>query len=224
MKVPCEIDTTRTLKKGMKITLEIDDEQKRKVLKDLYNFEDMPLIVTFEIDAEKQRERMERISPEQRKKIYAIFHDIDNACGQGVESIKYEMKKMFLAESEYEMFSLSDCEKELAGNFIEFLIKFCFEQGIPLKDNPKDAFEDIERYLRLCLDKHICCICGKDSTLHHWDAIGAGRNRNKVDDSELRKIALCPEHHAEAEQIGKIEFKEKYHVWGVIYEKDYYRR
>ncbi len=224
MRIPCEIDTTRTLKKGMKITLEIDDEHKRSVLQHLYNFEDMPLIVTFEIDAVERQKELERISPEQRKKIYAIFRDIDDACGQGVDSIKYELKKMFLAETEYEMFSLSNCEKTLAIDFTEFLIRFCFEQGIPLRDNPKDAFEDIKRYLRLCLDKHICCICGQESTLHHWDAIGMGRDRNKADDSNLRKIALCPEHHAEAEQIGKVEFKKKYHVWGIIYTDNYYRR
>lgn len=64
----------------------------------------------------------------------------------------------------------------------------------------------------------------KDSTLHHWDAIGAGRNRNRVDDSKLRKIALCSEHYAEAERIGKVEFEAKYHVWGIIYTDNYYRR
>lgn len=48
MQFPCQIDTTRTLKKGMKITLEIDDEHKRDVLKHLYNFENMPLQVSFE--------------------------------------------------------------------------------------------------------------------------------------------------------------------------------
>lgn len=223
MQFPCEIDTTRTLKKGMKITLEIDDENKRKVLKHLYNFEDMPLRVTFEINKEKRQEELAQISPQQRKKIYAIFSDIDAQTGQGKESIKYEMKRMFIKNNEYEMFSLSNCSKELASDFIEFLIGFCFQNGIELTDHPREAFENVERYIRLCLEKKICCVCGRSYSgdPHHVDTIGMGHDRKKVDDSKKLKLPLCyEEHHPEIHTIGDKEFCEKYHVKPVIYDDE----
>ncbi|MTI62255.1 MAG: hypothetical protein FH762_20105 [Firmicutes bacterium] len=218
MQFPCQIDTTRTLKKGMKITLEIDDEHKRDVLKNLYNFENMPLQVSFEIDAAKRQKELDQISPDQRKKIYAILHDIDEYTGQGVESLKQQMKLEFVRGTGYEMFSLSDCSKELASDFIEFLIRFCFENGVDLSDHPREAFENIEDYIRLCLEKKICCICGKpySRSPHHVDTIGRGFDRRKVDDSEKRKLPLCyEEHHPEIHTIGDKAFMEKYHVVGV---------
>ena len=215
MQIPCEIDTARTLKKGMKITLEIDNEHKKEVLKQLFNFEDMPLLVTFEINADERRKELQQITGDQRKKIYALFNDINQYTGQGTESIKKEMKYFFLQETEYEPFSLSNSSKELAGDFIEFLIRFAFEQGIELSDHPKEAFENIEDYIRLCLDKQICCVCGKpySGDPHHVDTIGMGHNRQKVDDSEKLVLPLCYEdHHQEIHTIGDKTFCEKYHV------------
>jgi len=64
----CEIDNIRTLKKGMKLTLSLDDEQTREIMKHIYNFMDKPLIVDFNIDGEEQQARLQQISPEQRKR------------------------------------------------------------------------------------------------------------------------------------------------------------
>lgn len=217
MQFPAEIDTTRTLKKGMKITLEVDDENKREVLKHLYNFEDMPLVVTFDIDAVEREKELNRISGSQRKKIYALFRDIGQELGYDTESMKQEMKNRFCYDNQYEMFSLSNCSKELASDFIEFLIEFAFEYGVSLSDDPREYLDDIERYLAVCLTKKICAICGRKAEVHHWDHIGAGNNRNTYDDSELRKIALCREHHTECHSIGRDSFREKYKVYGIIY-------
>ena len=47
------------------------------------------------------------------------------------------------------------------------------------------------------------------------NTLQVGNDRNKVDDSDKRKIALCREHHQEAHSMGWDSFKEKYHVEGV---------
>lgn len=218
MKFKCEIDNIKTLKKGMKITLAIDDKQTLEVMKNIYNFMDKPIQTEFLIDADEYTDRMKQITPEQRKKIYAIYRDIANYVGESVDNIKTETKRSFINVTEWGEFSLANCEKELANNYIEFLIRLCFEMGIPLKENPAEGLEDIENYLKLCIEQKKCAICGRTAEIHHWDAIGMGRDRNIVDDSNLRKIALCRTHHTEAHTIGEKRFKNKYHVYGVLYD------
>ncbi len=215
MKFNCEIDNIKTLKKGMKITLAIDDEQTIEVMKNIYNFMDKPVMVELLVDKDEQIERMNQITNEQRKKIFALIRDIADYTGESSENLRETTTRSFIKVSEYEMFSLSNCSKELAGDYIEYLIRLAFELGVPLKENPMKGLDSIERYLRLCIEKRKCCICQKDAEIHHVDTIGMGRDRTKVDDSNYRKMALCREHHTECGKMGKESFEEKYHVYGV---------
>lgn len=216
MKFSCEIEKHWSVKKGMKMTLYIAKDNAQEVLKNLYNFLDKPLTVDLLIDADLRRVQMAMITQDQRSKIYAILKDIAEYVGDSKDSIKLEMKQQFCADKQQEDFSLANCSKELSVEFIEWLIVWCFEHGVALTDHPKEAFEDIEDYLKLCLKKKICCICGEPGEEHHWDAIGMGRNRKTYDDSDHRKCCLCRKHHSEVEQIGRDTFASKYHVKGVL--------
>lgn len=223
MKIPCEIDNIKTLKKGMKITLSVDDENTKPTMKKIYNFLDRDLVVSLEIDADKEKEKLNTITPEQRKKIYAMFRDIAESTGNNKEHIKEEMKKRYIQNTEYpnETFSLSNMDKDYASKFIEYIIEFCFEYGIALQDIPyTDLPEDsLVRYLKMRIKNKQCAICGLQGEVHHVDTIGMGNDRNKLDDSEYRKIALCREHHSEAHSQGWQTFKNKHHVKGVKYKE-----
>lgn len=218
MKFKAEIDNIRTLKQGMKITIAIGDKETVKVMKDIYNFMDKPIELELLIDDELQTKRLKQLSPKQRKKIYAILRDMEAYIGDSVENLKEKTKESFIKATEYEDFSLSNCSKELAADYIEYLLTLCFEIGVPFSSSPADAFEDVDRYLRLCLAKRVCAVCGQDGEEHHWNAIGMGRDRRKIDDSDLRKIRLCRVHHTEVETIGRDTFENKYHVYGVLWE------
>lgn len=213
----CEINNLRAIKKGGTLTIALADGVIDMVTKEYKKFRDVPLTMDLKIDADKYREIMNQISDDQRKKIYAILGDIAKHICDDVESVKtHQMKPAFLqVYTQYSDFSLSNCSKELAGDFITFLIMFCFTQGIPLKDHPRKLMDNDEAYLYLCLKLKICAICGKPAEVHHWDAIGAGRDRRHYNDSDHRKIALCRVHHSEVEQIGRDTFKKKYHVTGI---------
>lgn len=219
MRVTCEIDNIKTLKKGMKITLAIDDKNTLNVMQHIYNFMDKPLIVDFNIDGEEQQARLKMITPEQRKKIYALFRDIASYTGNTPENEKENLKTLFTQQTHHEPFSLSNCSSELASDFIEWMINFCFETGIPISEHPLKTLDDIERYVRMSLKHRVCAICGRRGEIHHWDALGQGRDRTKVDDSSNRKICLCREHHTEAHTIGVKSFEEKYHIYGVIWDE-----
>lgn len=216
MIIPCEIDNIKTLKKGMKITLTVADGNVKPVLKDIYNFIDKNLQVNIQVDSEEEQAKMNMINPEQRKKVYALFNDIADYTGNGQDYVKEIMKKSFLEYSHYEPFSLANCEKELASEFIEFIIQVTFKQGIPIHDTPGKLMDDIEKAMLMCIKYKKCAICGREGEIHHVDAIGMGNNRDKIDDKQHRKVCLCREHHTEAHQKGWKTFSEKYHLKSVI--------
>jgi hypothetical protein len=217
VRVNCEIDNIKTLKRGMKITLSIGEKEVPDVMKDIYRFMDKPIIADFQVNAKEQMERLNQITPDQRKKIYALFKDIASYTGNSPENEKENMKALFLQETHYEPFSLSNCGWELAGEFIEWIIDFCFKNGIGISEHPLKTLGDIEKYVRMCLRYKICSVCGQQGEIHHWDTIGMGRDRTKIDDSGHRKICLCRTHHTEAHTIGVNAFEDKYHVYGVIW-------
>lgn len=219
LKVKCTLDNPKMIKSGMKVILVLVQKEADKFFREYPSLRDKTMVLDLRIDEALQREIINRISQEQRNKIYAILNDISNWVGwYDVNETKREMKSKFLqVYDHYDYFSLSDCPSQLAGDYITFLIIWCFRNGIELKDHPRIYFDDIESFLYLCLKFRICSVCGKPAEVHHWDAIGMGRDRREYDDSDNRKIALCRDHHNEVETIGRDTFADKYHLIGIIY-------
>ena len=105
---------------------------------------------------------------------------------------------------------------DTARESINTILEFALEEGIPLSDNAIDRTDDIGRYLYYCLIHKKCAVCGKDGEIHHEDAIGMGNNRNKIDDSNYKKICLCRVHHTMAHQLGVLRFRDTYKVYGIV--------
>ena len=157
-----------------------------------------------------------RISSDQRKKIYALIKDIADHTGHHPEYLKEHMKYEFMMKEDREYFSLSSVDMTTARYFIENILEFCFEWDIALNANTVDMAREINNYLYLCLRHRKCAVCGKKNAhIHHVDAVGSGRNRNEVDHTKLRLIALCAEHHQETHTIGWQTFNAKYKVDGI---------
>ena len=207
-----------TGKKGGKLTISIDDEQARAFEPSLARYRNKPLRLGLSLDIPEIQRLQELISADQRKKIYALIKDIAEVVGDSVESQKEEMKRQFCSSTWTDNFSLSDCSAETASSFIEWLVDFCFMNGIELKEHPKEFFDDLERYQYICIKNHICCISGRPGEIHHVDTIGMGRDRKKVDDSKCLKMCLAREYHQECHAIGYKAFCDKYHVVGVVVE------
>lgn len=79
-----------------------------------------------------------RISASQRGLIYSLFNDIRMWEGRGhkrigLEEIKAFMKANFCLKAKYQPFSLSNVSMTVAGEFIDYLLDFCFERDIELK-------------------------------------------------------------------------------------------
>lgn len=156
------------------------------------------------------------ISAEQRKKAYATIRDIADYTGNLPEVQKEDMKFLHRERTGDAYFSLSNCSMDTAREFINTMMDYVIENGVPLTERGFERTDDIGRYLYACIKNKKCAICGKDGEIHHEDAIGMGNNRRSVDDSGYRKICLCREHHTIAHQMGVVRFREMYKVYGIV--------
>lgn len=156
------------------------------------------------------------ISIEQRKKAYATIRDISEYTGYLPEEQKEWLKYLHISRTGDEYFSLSDCSMDLAREFINTILEYAIEEGIPLSEDAIERTDDIGRYLYFCLMHKKCAVCGKPGEIHHEDAIGMGNDRTKVDDSNHKKICLCRLHHTIAHQKGVQAFTEAYKVYGIV--------
>lgn len=161
-----------------------------------------------------------RITPQQRKFIYATFNDISQWSGHLPDEIKQLSKYDFIAKTANKYFSLSDVDMTTANEFLEFLIEFCIEHGIPTSESLLSKSPDISRYLYACLIHKICCICGKKSELHHENSVGIGRNRKEIIHLGMAVLPLCRIHHTECHTIGQVSFNKRYKVYGIKIDKN----
>lgn len=160
------------------------------------------------------------ITADQRKKIYATIADFSMFFGYPPEEMKEVMKYQFMAATGIDYFSLGNCCVTVASTFISHLLDFALEWGVPLSEPLIDRCEDIEKAVYSSLMHKRCVVCGQPGEVHHWDAIGMGRDRGNVDDSHLRKICLCRKHHNEAHNTGRDSFEQRYHVYGIVFSPD----
>ena len=161
-----------------------------------------------------------QISAAQRKKIYATIRDIAGYTGYMPEEEKEWLKYLHISRTGEAYFSLSTCSMDTAREFINTILEYAIEHGIPLSERGVDRADDIGKYLYYCVKHKKCAVCGRDGEIHHVDAIGMGRDRRTVDDSNSRKICLCRTHHTIAHQRGMKAFEQMYHVYGIVIKAD----
>lgn len=157
-----------------------------------------------------------QISPEQRKKAYALMGEIAVWSGYTLSQIKMVLKRRFVGETlealKKELFSLSDCDMTTAREYITFLIDFVLEFDVPVSVPLNTLCDDTERYVYACLTRKKCAVCGKRADLHHVDRVGIGRDRRTINHLGLRALPLCREHHQLIDTISDEEFMEIYHL------------
>ena len=167
----------------------------------------------YSLNAEVEVPDNKRLSIEQRKKIFAMCRDIEMHWGEPVESLR----KRFQAELEimngYEEISLRDCSMKVARELIELIIAFMFHHQIPMRMETSKLMSGDQAMLYWATVTRHCVICGAPgSDLAHYEAVGRGMNRNKMNHYDKHVLALCRRHHSEQHAIGVKSFDEKYHL------------
>jgi hypothetical protein len=162
-----------------------------------------------------------RISPEQRRKCYALIGEIAEYVNgvrnaETINDTKNDMKWDFVLKrmesQERQLFSLSNCDMTTAREFITYIIDFIIRHDIPTKVSLLEHCEDVGRYVYSCMVNKKCCICGKPADLHHVQSVGSQGYRDKINHIGLEALPLCREHHIESHAKGQIEFMKQYHL------------
>lgn len=148
------------------------------------------------------------ISPEQRRKSYALMGEIADWMGESPKRTKSIMKWEFIVNRlqalHKELFSLSNCDMTTAREFISFLVEFILEHGVPTRVPLYELCEDIRKYVYACLMNKKCAVCGReDVDLHHFDQVGMGNDRTNIYQIGMRVLPLCREHHTIAHAKGR---------------------
>lgn len=156
------------------------------------------------------------ITPEQRRKAYALMGEIAAWAGMDADEVKMTTKHDFVQRHldglHRELFSLSTCDVTTARNYITYLIDFVLEFGVPLKMPLVEVCDDVAKAVYSCLMHKRCVICGKPTELHHVDRVGMGNNRDDICHIGMDCLPLCREHHMEAHAHGDRALMDKYHV------------
>lgn len=154
------------------------------------------------------------ITRDQRKYIYMLFNDMVEYTGEPLEYVKPYLKALFSYKMGWDDFSLAynQISQFDAGQFIEFIIEYYFEHGIRFTHDRYYVGSEHTRMLFLYLKHRRCFISGEQGEVAHYEAVGMGNNRRKIDHSKHRFMCLSHKYHMEQHQIGITKFCEKYKV------------
>lgn len=154
-----------------------------------------------------------KITDKQRRKIFALMNDIEAHTGQPQDYMRNVFQEYVRVLYAYEnRISLADCSRKVAGQIIDVAIEWIFENDIPLRFKTSDLIKNDRTFLYMATINRKCVICGKRAELAHYQAVGRGRNRRKIEHFGNKVLALCREHHTEQHQIGMDTFNSKYHL------------
>lgn len=154
-----------------------------------------------------------KITDKQRRKVFAMIRDIFNHYGQPMDYLRYMFQKQLEFLHGYEPISLSNCSRRQASELIELILDFIFTHDIPMNKATSDLMSNDKHFIYKSTINRICVVCGAtNADLAHYQAVGRGRNRNKIDHYGNKVLALCRNHHTEQHQIGMYSFNKKYHL------------
>lgn len=153
------------------------------------------------------------ITDKQRRKIFALCNDIEQHTGQPREYMRSMFMDYVAFVEGYDGLSLSNCTRTQANQVIEVILDWVFHNDIPIHHKTSDLLKQDKSFLYWSTVNRNCVICGKPhSDLAHYEAVGRGFNRNKMNHHDKHVLALCREHHNEQHAIGVKSFDEKYHL------------
>ncbi|UXU83318.1 putative HNHc nuclease [Mammaliicoccus sciuri] len=157
---------------------------------------------------------IDTITDKQRRKIFALVNDIEDYTGQPREYMRYMFQDYVRFIYGYDkQISLSSCSMKVANQIIEVILNWVALHDVPLNYRTSELLRGDKTFLYLNTLNRKCVICGKpNSDLAHFNAVGRGRNRNKIDHTDNKVLALCRNHHTEQHTIGMDSFNKKYHL------------
>ncbi|WP_427707692.1 putative HNHc nuclease [Staphylococcus parequorum] len=154
-----------------------------------------------------------KITGKQRRKIFAMVRDIYEYYGQPMDYLRYMFQKQLEFLNGYEPISLSNCKRRQASELIQLILDFIFDNNIPMRIATSTLMTNDKYFLYKSTINRKCVICGApNSDLAHYQAVGRGRNRNKINHYGNKVLALCRKHHNQQHDMGMNSFNNLHHL------------
>ncbi|MFQ3853684.1 putative HNHc nuclease [Staphylococcus sp. 2S1] len=154
-----------------------------------------------------------KITGKQRRKIFAMVRDIYEYYGQPMDYLRYMFQKQLEFLNGYEPISLSNCKRRQASELIQLILDFIFDNNIPMRIATSTLMTNDKYFLYKSTINRKCVICGApNSDLAHYQAVGRGRNRNKINHYGNKVLALCRKHHNQQDDMGMNSFNNLHHL------------
>lgn len=156
------------------------------------------------------------ITIEQRKHIYALFGDFSEYTGYTLESAESLFKVKFMHHEmldELPSLGTNRMTKTMASKFIEYIVVWFIQNEIPFRKDQMYLPTESSKYIYWATMTRHCVVCGEQhAQIAHFEAVGMGRDRTRVDHTKHHVLALCDFHHREQHNVGWTEFMKKYVV------------
>ena len=193
---------------GNIITLKLYDPLDEKtLLKSLYNGKYWAILDTYE---------KEKITPDQRKHIYALFQDYVEYTGVPLDAVEAYFKYWYMIDfdlGEFPSLARNAMSMTLASEFISYLVTYYIQNGIPFRKQQFYLTTDTSKMLYAMLMKRICWSCGKpNAEIAHVEAVGMGRDRKAIDHTQHHFMSLCSNCHKRQHQMGIESFMQAEHI------------
>ncbi|MDI3233346.1 putative HNHc nuclease [Staphylococcus pasteuri] len=179
---------------------------------ELGNKETLLLDNGLEVEVDVQVVDPFKITGKQRRKIFALVKDIEAHTGSPMDYMRHLFIEYVRTYYGYDKrISLSDCTRTQASQVIEVTLDWIFHNDIPLNYKTSDLLKNDRAFLYWSTVNRNCVICGKPhAELAHYQAVGRGRNRRKINHIGNKVLALCHTHHKIQHDMGMDSFNEKY--------------
>lgn len=193
---------------GNEITLKMIDELSLKALiSSEYNGRHFAILDTYEQD---------KITPDQRKHIFALFKDYEGYTGVPLDAVEAYFKYYFMIHQDMdELPSLARNKMTMrtASEFLNYIIDYYIQNGVPFRKQNFYLTTDVSKMLYALIMKRICWVCGKQNAeIAHYEAVGMGRDREKIDHSKHHFMSLCSDCHKRQHQMGIETFMSINHI------------
>ncbi|OEL06875.1 hypothetical protein AST13_02225 [Staphylococcus xylosus] len=175
----------------------------------------------LEVECEVKIHDPYKITGKQRRKIFTMVRDIYDYYGQPMDYLRYMFQKQLEFLNGYAPISLSNCKRRQASELIELILDFVFDNDISMRIATSNLMKSDRYFLYKSTINRKCVICGApNSDLAHYQAVGRGRNRNKINHYGNKVLALCRKHHNQQHDKGMSSFNKLHHLENAWVEVD----
>lgn len=164
-----------------------------------------------------------KVTRKQQQKAHALIRDInDFSDNDFIENAERNLKIDFCIQSGLPfdtLFSLSNCSRDIARQFITYLVEYCFKYDIPFDSKDLHLDFDTNRKMFLSAVHNRCFVTQsrrQDAVLHIHHVNPVGRNNRIIVDHRNRYyMILTAELHDEIHRLGYWDFCEKWHCGAI---------